>query len=143
MQDGSTGNGDGTLPSDQPDRMCSHQNGTHWWLVVAFSLVASSFWVRPAAAFDDEKFFDMATMQAALVYAADKCPGRLDPNAEAAVAVVAGEDPEKMKRMVIAMLVKINLQGQKIGVAAQCRAIVDAYGPDGAIKAGAWKPSRR
>ena len=92
--------------------------------------------------FDDEMFISMAVMQAALIYAADKCKGKADPNAESAVTLVALQEPEKMKRYLVIALTAINRQAIEIGTRKQCKNISDGYGPSGNINKGAWRPLR-
>lgn len=89
---------------------------------------------------DEQTFLSMATMQAALDFAKAKCAGSVDTNAEGAVAMVARQNPAKMKAAIVYARAAVETQAEKLGVAQQCRNIVEAFGPNGAVNKGAWRP---
>ncbi len=118
---------------------------TAWVLLKSLSPreVADAASAGDGLTFDEPTFLSMATMQAALDYAKANCAGSVDPSAEGAVAVVARQDPAKMKAAIAYARAAVETQGEKVGVARQCRNIVDAFGPNGSLNRGAWRPRQQ
>jgi hypothetical protein len=122
-------------------------SGAALWVPKQFLAANAGAKAQPSAdampEIDNDTIVGMATMSASLTYARENCKGSADPNALGAVELITKMQPGKMRVIEEQALVMVRQQAAKVGVSQQCENIAVAFGPNGTVNKGAWRPAKR
>ncbi len=121
--------------------------GATLWVPKQFLAASAGAKAQPSAEampeVDNDTIIGMATMSAALTYARENCKGSADPNALGAIQLIIKMQPDKMRAIERQALAMVREQAAKLGVTQQCSNIAEAFGPNGSVNKGAWRPAKR
>lgn len=128
-------------PNDVARQVKTADGGTYWVLKQFVAAGADASISRPTV--DDATFLALATMKAIFSFASANCGGKPSPMAVKAMDLATESNPAKMQFALGQLGPSIEQQAKKRGVQAQCKSVVDAYGPRGDVHAGSWLPAGR